>query len=147
MSILKVKKIGNVVDVRSVYRPKTKLNFYRLAIRCYEDCFSLASEYLTDKELMFVVACVNVISNGSRKLYSSGSLKVFDEVAGLPNSRTVRNYLSREKIKKWVVKTKDGHVLIPYLEKLIESDTTNFNITIVDESEKDRRTEGEAGKN
>ena len=93
---------------------------------------------------MFVVACVNVISNGSRKLYSSGSLKVFDEVAGLPNSRTVRNYLSREKIKKWVVKTKEGYVLIPYLEKLIESDTTNFNITIVDESEKDRRTEGEA---
>lgn len=134
MSILKIKKIGNVVDVRSVYRPKSKENFYKLAIRCYEDSFSLAGEYLTEKELMFVVACVSVISNGSRKLYTKSSLKAFEDIALLPNARTVRNYLSREKIKKWVVNTKEGHVLIPYLEKLIESDTTNFNITIVYDS-------------
>jgi hypothetical protein len=137
MGILKIKKHNNVVDVQSVYRPKTKVGFYKMSIRCYEDCFSLADEYLTEKELLFVVSCAIVISTGTRKLYSNSSLKIFDEVSGLPNARVVRNYLSNPKVKKWVVKTKEGYILIPYLEKLIESDTTNFNITIVHDYKED----------
>jgi len=136
LAILKVKKFGNVVDVRSVYRPKSTVSFYELSIKLYEATFSLdTDESLTDKELLFLIACVINFSEGNRRVLSKESILNYVKIAGVPNARLARNYLSNKKIKKWIIKTDDGYKLVPFLENLIKSDTTNFNITIKHDQE------------
>lgn len=136
MAILKVKKFGNVVDVRSVYRPKSKVLFYELSIRLYEATFSLDSdESLTDTELLFLVACVINFSEGNRRVFSKSFTLNYAKIAGIPHTRSARNYLSNNKIKKWIIKTDEGYKLVPFLENLIKSDMTNFNITIKHDQE------------
>lgn len=136
LAILKVKKFGNVVDVRSVYRPTNKVVFYKLSIMMYENSFSLdGDESLSNKELMFLVACVINFSEGNRKVLSKESVLNYAKIADLPNARSARNYLANSKIKKWIIKTDEGYKLVPFLENLIKSDTTNFNIIIKHDQE------------
>lgn len=136
MGIVKVAHFGNVVDVRSIYRVASKAKLYELSIKIYEKSFAMeATEFLAKKELLFLVACAVNFSEGNRKMFSKDACANYAEIANIVGHRLARNYLSNPKLQKWIIKTDEGYKLVPFLEKLIKSDTTNFNITIKHDQE------------
>lgn len=132
MPIERIRRVNNVVDVKSSYKQTTYINYLKLCISCYEMSFGLdASEGLTDKEKLFLVSCAINFKNKNRKVFSEEAMQTYKEVAGLDEKRTIANYFSRPKIKKWIYKDVTHYVFIPFLESIIKgNDTTNFQITI-----------------
>ena len=125
-----VKEQEGAQRVSSSIETRDVLNFYRLSIRHFEWCTNFTGDYLSDRELDFLICCIVCMHKGIKDLYSDSAVDVFSTIGKFTSKQEVRIYAQKDRIKRWMIKEGSMFKLPPFLKNLITSKQTKIELRV-----------------